>query len=125
MIRVAPKTSFMWVSCVLATSALAAEKAKVPPETVTLPAATVKSLQDKGKDARLARLEAEKLQRDIELGKMQLEKLIEEAKKTQEESDKAFIAACEKAGIPASEVNNYEGKENEKGEFVLKRKAAK
>lgn len=103
--------------------AVAAEKGKAPPESATFSPAVVKTLQDKAKDARIARLEAEKLAREMELGKLQLEKLAEKAKETQESSDKAFIAACEKAGIPSSEVNNYEGSENAKGEFVLKRKA--
>lgn len=103
--------------------ALAGDKGKANvPESVTLDASTVKTLQEKAKDAKLARLEAEKLARDLELGKTTLEKLMEEAKKTQEASDTAFIAECEKVGIPRSEVNNYEGAENEKGEFVLKRK---
>lgn len=116
------KTSILASCLVLATVAFADKKG---PESVTLPAASVKVLQEKAKDARIARLEAEKLSRELELGKVQLEKLVEQANKSQEASDKEFIAACEKAGIPASEVNNYEGSENEKGEFVLKRKKAK
>ena len=113
------------VSSLVAVTVWAADtKPKGAPESVILPPATVKTLQDKAKDARIARLEAEKLSRELELGKAQLEKLIEEAKKTQGESERAFVAACSQAGIPASDVNNYEGAENEKGEFVLKRKAA-
>ena len=115
--------SSIFVSClVIATVAFADKKG---PESVALPASSVKVLQEKAKDARIARLEAEKLQREMELGKVQLEKLIEQANKTQGASDKEFVAVCEKAGIPASEVGNYEGSENEKGEFVLKRRAAR
>lgn len=105
--------------------AFAVEKGKAPPESVTLSAATVKVLQEKAKDARIDRLEAEKLAVDLRLAQIQLEKISEQVKKSQEASDKEFIAVCEKAGIPASEVGNYEGGENEKGEFVLKKKAAR
>ena len=119
------KTSlFAALVCVcVSLNALAGDKGKSLPESATLSPSVVKSLQDKVKDARIARLEAQKLSRDLELGKLQLEKLVEKAKETQTASDQAFVAACEKAGIPGSEVNNYEGGENEKGEFVLKRKA--
>ena len=102
-----------------------AQKGKDAPASVTLSAETVKRLQEKAKDARIARLEAEKLDIELRLGQINLERISEQVKKSQEASDREFVAVCEKAGIPASDVGNYEGSENEKGEFVLKRKATK
>lgn len=98
-------------------------KPKAPPAEVTLPAGAVKELQDGAKDARIAQLEYENLAREIKLAEARLKDLLEAAKRAQDASNAAFRAACVKAGIPASEVDQYEGTAQADGSLSLKRKA--
>lgn len=98
------------------------DKPKAPPAEITLSAAAVKELQDGAKDARIAQLEYENLAREIKLAEARLKDLLEAAKKAQENSNAAFRAACVKAGIPANEVDQYEGTAQPDGSLVLKRK---
>lgn len=102
-----------------------AADAKKAPESVTLSAETVKELQNGAKDARIAQLEYENLAREIKLAEARLKDLLDKAKAAQDASNSAFRAACIKAGIPASEVELYEGTPSENGALTLKRKAAK
>ena len=98
-------------------------KPKAPPAEVTLAADTVRNLQDGAKDARIAQLEYENLAREIKLAEARLKDLLDAAKKAQDSSNAAFRAACVKAGIPASEVDQYEGTAQADGSLLLKRKA--
>lgn len=98
------------------------DKPKAAPAEVTLTADTVRNLQDGAKDARIAQLEYENLAREIKLAEARLKDLLEAAKKAQEASNVAFRAACVKAGIPASEVDQYEGTAQPDGSLTLKRK---
>lgn len=117
------------VACVVTACSIATfaddtkDKPKAPPAEVTLTADTVRGLQDGAKDARIAQLEYENLAREIKLAEARLKDLLEAAKKTQEASNAAFRAACVKAGIPASEVDQYEGTAQADGSLLLKRKA--
>lgn len=117
------------VACIVTACSIVAlgddpkDKPKAPPAEVTLAAATVKELQDNAKDARIAQLEYENLAREIQLAQARLEKLKETAQKAQDSSNAAFRAACVKAGIPASEVDQYEGTAQADGSLLLKRKA--
>jgi hypothetical protein len=97
--------------------------AKAPPAEVTLPAVTVKALQDGAKDARIAQLEYENLAREIKLAESRLKDLLEAAKKAQEASNDAFRAAAIKAGVPPNEIDQYEGAAQPDGSLLLKRKA--
>lgn len=117
------------VACVITACSIVAlgddpkDKPKTPPAEITLPAATVKELQDGAKDARIAQLEYENLAREIKLAEARLKDLLDAAKKAQDSSNAAFRAACVKAGIPASEVDQYEGTAQSDGSLLLKRKA--
>lgn len=93
-----------------------------PPESVTLSADVVKGLQDGAKDARIADLEAQNLAREIELAKGRLKDLQDVAKKAQDASNAAFRAALIKAGVPAGDVDLYEGSPSADGSLTLKRK---
>lgn len=116
------------VACVVTACSIATfadepkDKPKAPPAEVTLTADTVRNLQDGAKDARIAQLEYENLAREIKLAEARLKDLLEAAKKAQENSNAAFRAACVKAGIPASEVDQYEGTAQPDGSLTLKRK---
>ena len=112
--------------CVLTASAIVARADDTPkkaPESVTISADAVRSLQDAAKDARIAQLEAENLNREIQLAQARLKDLVETAKRAQDASNAAFIRACVKAGIPADDVPQYEGTPQADGSLVLKRKA--
>lgn len=98
------------------------DKSKAPPAEVTLAADTVRNLQDGAKDARIAQLEYENLAREIKLAEARLKDLLDAAKRAQDSSNAAFRAACVKAGIPASEVDQYEGTAQPDGSLTLKRK---
>ena len=98
---------------------------KKAPESVTLSADVVKELQNGAKDARIAQLEYENLAREIKLAEARLKDLQTAAKTAQDTANGAFRAACIKAGIPASDVEQYEGSPGADGTLTLKRKAAK
>lgn len=102
-----------------------AADAKKAPESVTLSAETVKELQNGAKDARIAQLEYENLAREIKLAEARLKDLQTAAKTAQDTANGAFRAACIKAGIPASDVEQYEGSPGADGTLTLKRKATK
>jgi len=116
------------VACVVTACTIATlagdtkDKPKAPPAEVTLAADTVRNLQDGAKDARIAQLEYENLAREIKLAEARLKDLLDAAKKAQDASNAAFRAACVKAGIPASEVDQYEGTGQPDGSLLLKRK---
>lgn len=102
--------------------ARAEDKKDKAPESVTLSADVVKGLQDGAKDARIADLEAQNLAREIELAKGRLKDLQDVAKKAQDASNAAFRAALIKAGVPAGDVDLYEGSPSADGSLTLKRK---
>lgn len=113
------------VACVVTACSVATfadDTPKKAPESVTLAADTVRNLQDGAKDARIAQLEYENLAREIKLAEARLKDLLDAAKKAQDSSNAAFRAACVKAGIPASEVDQYEGTAQADGSLLLKRK---
>lgn len=113
------------VACVVTACSVATPADDTPkkaPESVTLAADTVRNLQDGAKDARIAQLEYENLAREIKLAEARLKDLLDAAKKAQDSSNAAFRAACVKAGIPASEVDQYEGTAQADGSLLLKRK---
>lgn len=116
------------VACVVTACTIATfaddtkDKPKAPPAEVTLAADTVRNLQDGAKDARIAQLEYENLAREIKLAEARLKDLLDAAKKAQDASNAAFRAACVEAGIPASDVDQYEGTAQPDGSLLLKRK---
>ena len=131
--RKADNTNFnlviaLLVACIVTACSVATfaddtkDKPKTPPAEVTLAADTVRNLQDGAKDARIAQLEYENLAREIKLAEARLKDLLDAAKKAQDSSNAAFRAACVKAGIPASEVDQYEGTAQADGSLLLKRK---
>ena len=104
------------------TKGLTEDKPKPSPDSVTLPADVVRGLTDAAKDQEIAKQRADNLGLQIELAKAQLEKLQKAASDAKDASNAAFRAACVKAGIPAPDVDQYEGQINDKGEMVLTRK---
>jgi TolA-binding protein len=102
-----------------------AAKPKEAPVEAILDAATVKTLLDKAKDARIAQLEINNLQLQIEKAQQQLKELSERAEKLQDESKAAYQRAAIKAGIPGDELENYVSEPQQSdGTIKLKRKAA-
>lgn len=99
-----------------------AKSAKEAPAEVTLPADVVKTLLDKAKDVRIAQLEANTLQLQIEKAQQQLKELTEKAEKLADESKAAYQRAAIKAGIPVADLEQYEGQQQPDGSLKLRRK---
>lgn len=106
-----------------ATPTPAVAEKKAPPAEVTIPADVTLKLRDAAQQAALKQKEAENLILRIQLAQVELEKLKTEASRLQADANAVYSAAAVKAGVPASDVGEYEGTTNDKGEMVLKRKA--
>ena len=117
---------------------VAADTKKEAPETATIPAETVKSLQDKAKDAETAGLRAENLKLkidaaglraenlklNIDAAQAELKKLTEDAEAAKSESNAAFQRAAIKAGIPGDRITEYGGEVQKDGSLRLTRRPA-